>query len=280
MDTILYFYRKKNSKNNQHEENGQLLCEEGRYDFADYTVIHLSLSGTAAGLLGMADDEEKSDDMPWYLSVPLLRRNHIKKKEKLKKYLLQQIAAYWNMDYGTYWVCRESVCLPDSLRFNDYRDEVWIDRMLVQAKLSDYIVIGTGIDIGIGKSLAGILLRRARRMRSLTIYLTQKDYAAWADDMEELETLLYEEYGLAARLTVTENSRYRWISLEGMPAANILDMTAEETFVCSKVPEGSRWFDMACSSEKKRKVENCLKNVSYYSVNEMFINPKKWKTDI
>jgi hypothetical protein len=277
MDTILYFYRNRNYKKNQKEESGQLLYEEGRYEFADYTVIHLALSETAAALLGMTDDENKADDERWRLLATLFCRSRIKKKEKQKKYLMQQIAAYWEKTYGIYWVCGEPVCLPESLKFDDYRDEVWIDRMLAQAKLPDYIVIGMSTDIG--KSLVGLLLRRARRMKSLTIYVTQKDYTDTAADIEELETVLYEEYGLAARLTVIENSRYRGISLEGTAAANILDMTEKETFACIKVPEGSRWFDMTCSSEKKRKVQNCLKNVSYYSVKEMFINPKKWKTD-
>jgi hypothetical protein len=271
MDTILYFYRKRNKK----EESGQLLYEEGRYEYKDYTVIHLALSGTAACLLGM-DDEDKSDSESCHLFSLLLSHRRIKRKEKLKNKLMQQIAGYWEKEYGTYWVCRELICLPDALKFDDYMDEVWIDRMLTQAKLPDNILIG--IDRGINKWIAEFLRKHARKMKSLTIYVTQKDYEYAADEIEELETMLYEEYGLAVMTTVTQNSRYKGISLAGMPAANILDMTNEDTLPCSEVPEGSRWFDMACSCDKKRKAENCLKNVSYYSVKEMFINPEKWKT--
>jgi len=275
MDTILYFYQNNNAGGGKPDP----VIEE--IFLMDFRLVRIGLSKSAVMLVehNCPYEEECRTGMFMRfigriiksvfrrLSEECHRRRMQKLAQRQKEKLFNCILKCWGDECTTACVCRPPITFFDRWKFTEYMDLVWIERLLSQAELPYYVIIGTFA------GLRDILLPRARHMKELIIYVTESDNS---EELEDITEELYVEYGITPQLQITERDSYRSLVKIGFMPCNILDFSDESRLRPDAAPAGSRWFDFGNSYDKKRKIENNGRDIIYYSLMDMFENPDKY----
>lgn len=275
MDTILFFYQNKNGSSTRLEP------EIREYFLMDFKVVKLGLSKAAVMLLEQNSPYEKEHEKDMFARIicgiaeiffgGLLEKRRRRRRQRLaqqqREELLNSVLKCWGDECTTACVCMPPVTYFDKWKFTEYMDRVWLDRMLAQAKLPYYVVIGAFA------GLRELLLPRARRMKELIIYVTESDNT---EELVDITEELFEEFGLTPQLHIIEQNNYKSLGKLGFMPCNILDFSGEVRLWPDAVPSGSRWFDFGNSDDKKRKIENAGADIIYFSLMDMFRNPEKY----
>ncbi len=278
MDTILYFYQKRNGSDVESEP------EIAEYYLLDFRLVRLGLSKAAVMLLeqGLPYEEEHEKNIFMRIAGAIacrlfkrLYEGYCSRKSRVaaqqqKERLLKAVLQCWGDECTTSCVCGPHITYFDKWKFTGFMDMVWVERLLTKASLPNYVIIGRFA------GLNELLLPRARRMRELTVYVTESDNNG---DMEELAEELYEEYGLAAQVRVIEQNNYKNLAQTGTVPCNVLDFSGEGRMRTNIVAAGSRWLDFGSSDEKKRKIQNAGGDIIYFSLRDLFENPVKYEED-
>jgi hypothetical protein len=267
MDTLLYFkeHKKQNNRSNSQDNKQEqiFISEAEEYIFFDFRVVRLALSNYAESLLNIEESGGKKQ-------ARCIWKRHREKKDR--QLLINRLSQYWTEDDTT--ECVNGCRFFDRWKFEGYMSDVWLERLLAYAKLSDYVVFGDCSPV------THILMKKAKYMKSIVMYVTEAD---WNEEMEYMADELYEEYGLAVRIIRMDTDNYKTITNLGKVPCNILDFTHLSGMNGFNTPlhegiaaYGSKWFDFDSDENKKRKIENCMKCIEYFSVKDMFACPKKY----
>jgi hypothetical protein len=264
MDTILYFQEQKKQNNRSNSQDNKqeriFISEAEEYSFLDFRVVRIALSDYAEALLNIEEtDGKKPKRFIW--------KRHREKRDR--QLLISRLSQYWTEDDTT--ECVNGCHFFDRWKFDGYMSDVWLERLFAYATLPDYVVLGDCSPV------AHILMKKAKYMKNLVIYETDAD---WNEETEYMAEELYEEYGLAPQIVRMGMDSCKTITSFGKVPCNVLDFTNLNDFntpLHSRIAAaGSRWFDFKSDENKKRKIENCMKGIEYFSVKDMFECPKKY----
>lgn len=164
------------------------------------------------------------------------------------------------------------MALPDRSRyfsweeFKDYRDLFWVEQIMPYAVHADYQIVGYA------PCILQLLIRHARRIRSVCWILSQ---AVYTGQVQEFVEDYYEEYGLAITIHLCEPAdSLRKASVFSEKKVNVLDFSGEERMPCVSVKQGSVWLDMDAMEEKARRIAVQNPQISYISLR------KKWQNAV
>lgn len=275
MDTILFFYQTNAAC------DSALMPNITEFFLTDFKIVKIGLSKEAVMLIEQdcPFEEAQGQNMLARMAAGVIerifgkllqnrrRRKRLRKAQQQKEMLFSRILKYWGDECTTACVCRPPVMYFNKWRFAEYMDQIWIDRLLLWANLPYYVVIG-GFS-----GLREILFPRARHMKELIIYVTERDRT---DELEEIADELYYEYGLTPQIQIIQQNHYRGLERIEFMSCNVLDFSGESRMRPDIVPAGSRWFDFGNSDDKRRKIEYSGENILYFSIMDMFENPEKY----
>ncbi len=237
-------------------------CRAAEWDFKDYRLLKIGLTSYAIDLL------QEESPLNWQKKLFRHRKRKIrKKKEKERSNLLDAVFRLWGDPCSSYCVCQDPITYFNKWRFDDYRESKWVVYLMRRAVLPHFIVLGNT------PCLPEILFRYARGMKSLGLYLLEREYK---EELKEGLEELFEEYGVAADIHfLREDSAYRKLPpLHALPC-NVLDFSGEEKISPWAPPTGSIWIDFDSSEEKRRRIESRGEEVKYFSLIKEWKQPEK-----
>ena len=156
--------------------------------------------------------------------------------------------------------------------FHGYTERFWMEQVFSQgvrlpASPPHFVILGTA------PGLPEVLEAHARRMKSLRWVLLA---AEWDEELSVFAEDFYTEYGLAIELQILEDTAaLRRLRLFCGEPVNVVDFTGESYMAVSAVPEGSVWLDMFSVEEKRRRILARGKNITYFSMKEIWKNAQK-----
>ena len=126
--------------------------------------------------------------------------------------------------------------------------------------------------LGACEGIEDLIESCAHRMKSVKWILKEQEYTPARRDFVEM---FCEEYGIAIALwTVPGRAAYRKLRPICPEPANILDFTDETGIPVSGIAEGSVWLDMRSSEEKCRRIGGRSTGIRYFSLKE------RWKRGV
>ena len=156
--------------------------------------------------------------------------------------------------------------------FHGYTERFWTEQVFSQgvrlsASPPHFVILGTA------PGLPEVLEAHARRMKSLRWVLLE---AEWDEELSAFVEDFYTEYGLAIELQLLEDAAaLRRLRLFFGEPVNVVDFTGESYMAVSAAPEGSVWLDMLSVEEKRRRILARGKNITYFSMKEIWKNAQK-----
>lgn len=156
--------------------------------------------------------------------------------------------------------------------FHGYTERFWMEQVFYQgvrlsASPPHFVILGTA------PGLPDVLEAHARRMKSLRWVLLE---AEWDEELSAFVEDFYTEYGLAIELQLLEDAAaLRRLRLFCGEPVNVVDFTGESYMAVSAAPEGSVWLDMLSVEEKRRRILARGKNITYFSMKEIWKNAQK-----
>ena len=156
--------------------------------------------------------------------------------------------------------------------FHGYTERFWTEQVFSQgvrlsASPPHFVILGTA------PGLPEVLEAHARRMKSLRWVLLE---AEWDEELSAFVEDFYTEYGLAIELQLLEDAAaLRRLRLFCGEPVNVVDFTGESYMAVSAAPEGSVWLDMLSVEEKRRRILARGKNITYFSMKEIWKNAQK-----
>ena len=156
--------------------------------------------------------------------------------------------------------------------FHGYTERFWMEQVFYQgvrlsASPPHFVILGTA------PGLPEVLEAHARRMKSLRWVLLE---AEWDEELSAFVEDFYTEYGLAIELQLLEDAAaLRRLRLFCGEPVNVVDFTGESYMAVSAAPEGSVWLDMLSVEEKRRRILARGKNITYFSMKEIWKNAQK-----
>lgn len=156
--------------------------------------------------------------------------------------------------------------------FHGYTERFWMEQVFYQgvrlsASPPHFVILGTA------PGLPEVLEAHARRMKSLRWVLLE---AEWDEELSAFVEDFYTEYGLAIELQLLEDAAaLRRLRLFLGEPVNVVDFTGESYMAVSAAPEGSVWLDMLSVEEKRRRILARGKNITYFSMKEIWKNAQK-----
>ena len=156
--------------------------------------------------------------------------------------------------------------------FQGYAQRFWVRQVFSQgaglpASPPHFVILGTA------PGLPEVLEAHARRMKSLRWFLLE---AEWGEELSAFVEDFYTEYGLAIELQLLEDAAaLRRLRLFCGEPVNVVDFTGESYMAVSAAPEGSVWLDMLSVEEKRRRILARGKDITYFSMKEIWKNAQK-----
>ena len=147
--------------------------------------------------------------------------------------------------------------------FQGYAQRFWVRQVFSQgaglpASPPHFVILGTA------PGLPEVLEAHARRMKSLRWFLLE---AEWGEELSAFVEDFYTEYGLAIELRLLEDgAALKRLRLFCGEPVIVVDFT---------VPEGSVWLDMFSVEEKRRRILARGKDITYFSMKEIWKNAQK-----
>lgn len=162
------------------------------------------------------------------------------------------IPAFWMPKlWQQYWQIPE---------FDAYLQQRWVEPLLVNAVLHHFVVLGYA------DCVPGVILRCARRMKSLRWILQEQNYT---EELQNFVDEFYVDYGLAVTLQPLEGGKaFARLLLVSKDPVCVLDFTGEPYISPGGIAKGSIWIDFQSSEEKARRVLERQEGISYFSLKE------------
>lgn len=144
--------------------------------------------------------------------------------------------------------------------FDGYLEPFWVEKLLKQARIPHFVALGTA------ESTPAALVSCARRMKSLRWFLRESECTRQIQDFVED---FYGEYGLAAGLQTLEGERaYARLLLNTAQPVCVLDFSGEPYVPSGGLARGSIWIDFCSVEEKARRIQEREGGIFYFSVKE------------
>ena len=156
--------------------------------------------------------------------------------------------------------------------FQGYAQRFWVRQVFSQgaglpASPPHFVILGTA------PGLPEVLEAHARRMKSLRWVLLE---AEWDEELSAFVEDFYTEYGLAIELRLLEDgAALKRLRLFCGEPVIVVDFTGESYMAVPAVPEGSVWLDMFSVEEKRRRILARGKDITYFSMKEIWKNAQK-----
>ena len=156
--------------------------------------------------------------------------------------------------------------------FQGYAQRFWVRQVFSQgaglpASPPHFVILGTA------PGLPEVLEAHARRMKSLRWFLLE---AVWGEELSAFVEDFYTEYGLAIELRLLEDgAALKRLRLFCGEPVIVVDFTGESYMAVPAVPEGSVWLDMFSVEEKRRRILARGKDITYFSMKEIWKNAQK-----
>ena len=156
--------------------------------------------------------------------------------------------------------------------FQGYAQRFWVRQVFSQgaglpASPPHFVILGTA------PGLPEVLEAHARRMKSLRWFLPE---AEWGEELSAFVEDFYTEYGLAIELRLLEDgAALKRLRLFCGEPVIVVDFTGESYMAVPAVPEGSVWLDMFSVEEKRRRILARGKDITYFSMKEIWKNAQK-----
>lgn len=156
--------------------------------------------------------------------------------------------------------------------FHGYTERFWTEQVFSQgvrlsASPPHFVILGTA------PGLPEVLEAHARRMKSLRWVLLE---AEWDEELSAFVEDFYTEYGLAIELRLLEDgAALKRLRLFCGEPVIVVDFTGESYMAVPAVPEGSVWLDMFSVEEKRRRILARGKDITYFSMKEIWKNAQK-----
>ena len=150
--------------------------------------------------------------------------------------------------------------------FTLYAEMPWIQHLIPLAVLNHFVVLGHS------SYIPELLTECVNRMKSLRWILEESYAKAHSEELEDFAENFYQEYGLAISMEyVREENGFNKMQLVCREPSNILDFSGEDKISAADVAEGSLWLDMYSSEEKCQRFAGRSTGVEYLSLR------KKWR---
>ncbi len=156
--------------------------------------------------------------------------------------------------------------------FQGYAQRFWVRQVFSQgaglpASPPHFVILGTA------PGLPEVLEAHARRMKSLRWFLLS---AEWDEELSAFVEDFYTEYGLAIELRLLEDgAALKRLRLFCGEPVIVVDFTGESYMAVPAAPEGSVWLDMFSVEEKRRRILARGKDITYFSMKEIWKNAQK-----
>ena len=132
--------------------------------------------------------------------------------------------------------------------------------------LLKYATLSCFVVLGVSDSAASAVLYCARHMKSLRWLVGEKDYK---EELEDFVEEFYREYGLAIALQILEGERaFGRLLLETTEPVCVLDFIGESGIALSGLARGSVWIDFRSVEEKARRFRERADGSNYFSMKE------------
>lgn len=146
--------------------------------------------------------------------------------------------------------------------FDAYLQPRWVEPLLENAVLHHFVVLGYA------ECTPGVILRCARRMKSLRWILQERDCT---EGIQDFVDDFYGDYGLAVTLQPLEGGRaFARMLLVSKDPVCVLDFTGEPHISPGGIAKGSIWIDFRSVEEKARRVLERQEGISYFSLKEIW----------
>ena len=273
MDTIIYLYKLKGT--DRQAEGAHALPElhiEELYEREDFCLrdYHLTRVGMREELVQicMGDTEEESSRRKKGSGGFFAKRRRRKRRREELLYREQFLHSIREDADHTVFVCEKPIPYFAPWEFNGYFQPDWVEHLLRYGEgLHDVLILGQA------NCLSELMYPRAQSFRSLRWIVPERQFKR---EQEELVDILYEEYGLAVELRLLgEDEHYRQSRIACRQPSLVLDFSEEDRIPTADVARGSVWLDMACSEEKRRRMEDRDTGISYFSLKKEWKQPQK-----
>ncbi len=146
--------------------------------------------------------------------------------------------------------------------FNGYFQPEWAKVLLPYARLHHFVLLGTSPCAGF------VLSRCARGMKSLRWFLPE---GAYTEEMEEAAEAFYMDWGVAVDLQLLPGKRaYTRLLLETKEPVCVLDFSGEPRVPAAGLADGSVWLDFSSLEEKARAFCAGRRTAAYFSLKEVW----------
>ena len=146
--------------------------------------------------------------------------------------------------------------------FNAYLQPQWVEPLLENAVLHNFVILGYA------ECTPAVIIRCARRMRSLRWILPEQDCT---EKLQDFLDDFYGDYGLAVTLQPLEGKRaFARLLLVGKDPVCVLDFTGESCISPGGIAKGSIWIDFRSVEEKARRILEHKEGISYFSLKEIW----------
>lgn len=185
--------------------------------------------------------------------------------ENERSALLDSIFGLWGEPCSTNCVCQSPLTYFNKWEFTDYREEKWVEYLLLQGTLAHFVLLGSA------PCLRQVLPKHAKGMKSLRLFLWESEFT---EELEELLEELFEEYGLTSDIHfLEEDTGYRKLPTLSAVPCNVLDFTREPKVAHWAAAAGSIWLDFDGNEEKQRRIEGRKGAVQYFSLRKEWRQP-------
>lgn len=166
-----------------------------------------------------------------------------------------------NIDTSSWW---DAWKIPE---FENYGQPLWVEKIVSQGDFPNLLILGQSYCIW------DLLVRNARRLRSVKWYLLQREYTGEA---EAFIDSFYEEYGLAIEVHLLDEKK-DWcrVCFHCREPVKVLDFTGEEKVSACGVIKGSIWLDMNAMDGKAARMEVRNQGIRYFSLKKLWSQLQK-----
>lgn len=137
-------------------------------------------------------------------------------------------------------------------------------------------VLNHFVIIGHSPCIPELLAQCADRMKSLRWVLEESYAKAQSEELEDFTENFYQEYGLAISMEYVQGENgFGKMQLACKEPSNILDFSGEDKISADELARGSLWLDMNSSEEKCRRFAQRDTGVEYLSLRKKWRNTPK-----
>ncbi len=154
--------------------------------------------------------------------------------------------------------------------FTHYTELPWARRLMPQEYQPHFIVLGEA------PCVPELLPQYADRMKSLRWLVEEAWAEAHSDELEDFAEYFYQEQGLAVSIeTVQGRQGFGRLRVSCREPSTVLDFTGEDRILAGETAKGSIWLDMWSCEEKCRRFARRDAGIRYLSLREKWRRAQK-----